>query len=473
MTAQPPVLIVVDDEPGILEVVDRLARRTGYEVVACAGGMQALAELSARHADIALVDLRMPDLGGLDVIRAIRDMDPRCQSVLMTGFATVESAVEAIKLGASDYLSKPLDLSRLERLLTDTREELERRRSVLVMEGELARRLEFCGMVGRAPVMQELFATVRRLAPHVRTALVTGETGTGKELIARALHQLGGRSEKPFVTVNCSAVVESLFESEVFGHVRGAFTEATENKPGMFELADGGTLFLDEVGELPPSLQAKLLRVLETAEVTRVGALEPRRLDLRIVAASNRDLRAEVAAGRFRSDLYYRLNVVEITIPPLRERREDIPYLTAGFIRETSERLQKSIGGLTAAAERLLGSGYWEGNVRELRNVIERACILVDGDVISERELAVSMPPMASRAAVANDAAPQDVSEKDLLATVERDHIQRALMRAGGNKKAAAKMLGLSRRALYRRLERLDLSDTITRRRDTTVMAGV
>ena len=473
MTPQPPVLIVVDDEPGILEVVERLARRIGFEVVACAGGMQALAELSTRHADMALVDLRMPDLGGLDVIRAIRDMDPRCQSVLMTGFATVESAVEAIKLGASDYLSKPLDLSRLERLLTDTREELERRRSVLALEGELARRLEFCGMVGRAPIMQELFATVRRLAPHVRIALVTGETGTGKELVARALHQLGGRSQKRFVTVACSAVVESLFDSEVFGHVRGAFNTATDNKPGLFEIADGGTLFLDEVGELPLSLQAKLLRVLETAEVTRVGALEARHLDLHIVAASNRDLRAEVAAGRFRSDLYYRLNVVEIKIPPLRERREDIPYLTAGFVRETSERLQKSVGGLTAAAERLLASGYWEGNVRELRNVIERACILVDGDVISERELAVSMPAMAVRTPVGTDGASHDVAEKDLLATVERDHIQRALMRAGGNKKAAAKMLGLSRRALYRRLERLDLSATITRRRDSTMMAEV
>jgi two-component system, NtrC family, response regulator HydG len=473
MTAQPPVLIVVDDEPGILEVVERLARRTGFEVLACAGGMQALAELSTRHADLALVDLRMPDLGGLDVIRAIRDMDPRCQSVLMTGFATVESAVEAIKLGASDYLSKPLDPSRLDRLLADTREELERRRSVLAMEAELARRLEFCGMVGRAPIMQELFATVRRLAPHVRTALVTGETGTGKELVARALHQLGGRREKRFVTVNCSAVVESLFESEVFGHVRGAFTGATETKPGLFEVADGGTLFLDEVGELPLSLQAKLLRVLETAAVTRVGALDARHVDLHVVAASNRDLRAEVAAGRFRSDLYYRLNVVEIKIPPLRDRREDIPYLTAGFVRETSERLQKSIGGLTPAAERLLASGYWEGNVRELRNVIERACILVDGDVISERELAVSMPPVALRTAGATEGGSPDLPEKDLLATVERDHIQRALLRAGGNKKAAAKMLGLSRRALYRRLERLDLSDTITRRRDSSMMAEI
>jgi DNA-binding NtrC family response regulator len=470
MTAPPPVLIVVDDEQGILEVVERLARRSGFDVVACGGGMQALAELSSRPADVALVDMRMPDLGGLDVIRAIRDMDPRCQTVLMTGFATVESAVEAIKLGASDYLSKPLDLARVERLLIDIRDEIERRRTVLAMETELARRLEFCGMVGRAPIMQELFATVRRLAPHVRTALVTGETGTGKELVARALHRIGPRGDKRFVTVNCSAVVESLFENEVFGHVRGALTGATETKPGLFELADGSTLFLDEVGELPLPLQAKLLRVLETGEVTRVGSLDARHIDLHVVAASNRDLRAEVAAGRFRGDLFYRLNVVEIKLPPLRERREDIPYLTAAFVRETSERLQKSVSGLTAAAERLLASGHWEGNVRELHNVIERACILVDGDVISERELAVSMPPVGMRGQAAAGES-QDVSEKDLLATVERDHIQRALLRAGGNKKAAAKMLGLSRRALYRRLERLDLSDTITRRRDSTMMA--
>ncbi|HTH04180.1 MAG TPA: sigma-54 dependent transcriptional regulator [Vicinamibacterales bacterium] len=470
MTGQPPLLIVVDDDQGILEIVERLARRNGFEVVACAGGMQALAELSTRHVDIALVDLRMPDLGGLDVIRAIRDMDPRCQAVLMTGFATVDTAVEAIKLGALDYLSKPLDLARLERLFTDVRDDTERRRGVLAMESEVARRLEFCGMVGRAPAMQELFGTVRRLAPHVRTALVTGETGTGKELVARALHRSGPRADKRFVTVSCSAVIESLFDGEVFGYVRGAVSGAAEDRAGLFELADGGTLFLDEVGELPQSLQAKLLRVLETGEITRVGSVEARHVDLHVIASSNRDLRAEVAAGRFRSDLYYRLNVVEIKLPPLRDRRADIPYLTAAFVRETNERLQKSVAGLTPAAERLLASGRWDGNVRELRNVIERACILVDGELISERELAVSMPTASGHVHIAADAPSHDVSERDLLATVERDHIQRALVRAGGNKKAAAKMLGLSRRALYRRLERLDLSDTITRRRDNAVM---
>ena len=247
-------------------------------------------------------------------------------------------------------------------------------------------------MIGRGPAMQELFGMIRRLAPHVRTALITGETGTGKELVARALHTTGPRRDRRFVTVNCSAVVETLFESELFGHVRGAFTGATDHKPGLFELADGGTLFLDEIGELPLSVQAKLLRVLELGEVQRVGSLEPRRVNVHVIAATNRDLRAEVAAGRFRSDLYYRLNVVEIRLPPLRDRREDIPYLTAAFVRDTSERLQKPLLGLTPGAERLLALAPWDGNVRELRNVIERACILADGEFITERELAISMP---------------------------------------------------------------------------------
>jgi DNA-binding NtrC family response regulator len=396
----------------------------------------------------------------------------------MTGYATVDTAVEAIKLGAMDYLSKPLDFARLEQLLTSIREEIERRRSILAIESDVAKRLEFCGMIGRGALMQELFGMIRRLAPHVRTALVTGETGTGKELVARALHQTGPRRDRRFVTVNCSAVVETLFESELFGHMRGAFTGAIDNKPGLFELADGGTLFLDEIGELPPTVQAKLLRVLELGEVQRIGSLDGRRVNVHVIAATNRDLRAEVAAGRFRSDLYYRLNVVEIALPPLRERREDIPYLTAAFVRQTSERLQKRVAGLTPGAERLLSAAHWEGNVRELRNVIERACILADDEFISERQLAVTrsaaaLAPVAESPDGVRGATMGDgpAADKDLLVTVERDHIQRALVRAGGNKKAAAKMLGLSRRALYRRLERLDLSNTITRRRDAVMMA--
>ncbi|HMF59662.1 MAG TPA: sigma-54 dependent transcriptional regulator [Vicinamibacterales bacterium] len=475
MTAQRPSLVVVDDEQGILDVVSRFGRRAGFDVIACSGGREAIAQLQTRSADIAMVDLRMPDIGGLDVIRAIREIDPHCQAVLMTGFATVDTAVEAIKLGAMDYLSKPLDFARLEQLLASVREEIERRRNLLAMESDVARHLEFCGMIGRGPVMHELFGMIRRLAPHVRTALITGETGTGKELVARALHQTGPRRERRFVTVNCSAVVETLFESELFGHVRGAFTGATDHKPGLFELADGGTLLLDEIGELPPSVQAKLLRVLELGEVHRVGSIEPKRVNVHVIAATNRDLRAEVAAGRFRSDLYYRLNIVEVKLPALRNRREDIPYLTAAFVRQTSERLQKPVAGLTPGAERVLASATWEGNVRELRNVIERACILVDGEFITERELGVSMPgpaesSPASMPAIRMETEHAPDTNRDLLVTVERDHIQRALLRAGGNKKAAAKMLGLSRRALYRRLERLDLSETITRRSDGLVL---
>ena len=270
------------------------------------------------------------------------------------------------------------------------------------------------------------------------------------------------------MTVNCSAVVETLFESELFGHVRGAFTGATDHKAGLFEAADHGTLFLDEIGELPLTVQAKLLRVLELGEVHRVGSLEPRKVSVHVIAATNRDLRAEVAGGRFRSDLYYRLNIVEVKLPPLRERREDIPYLTASFVRETGERLQKPLLGLTPGAERVLAAAPWEGNVRELRNVIERACILADGEFITERELAVSLPALQLGAAAftAGSAPKLSEGEADLLVNVEREHIQRALVRSNGNKKAAARMLGLSRRALYRRLERLDLGDTISRRRE-------
>jgi DNA-binding NtrC family response regulator len=468
MTGQRPVLVVIDDEQGILDVVGRFATRAGFDVVPCAGGREGIARVQTGHADLVMVDLRMPDVGGLEVLRAIRESNPNCQAVLMTGYASVETAVEAIKLGAMDYVSKPLDFGRLEEMLTSVREEIERRRSVLAIERDLAKRLEFCGMIGRGPVMQDLFALLRRLAPHLRTALITGETGTGKELVARALHRTGPRRDRRFVTVNCSAVVESLFESELFGHTRGAFTGATDHKPGLFEAADGGTLFLDEVGELPFSVQAKLLRVLELGEVNRVGSLEPRRVNVHVLAATNRDLRAEVAAGRFRSDLYYRLNIVEVRLPALRERREDIPYLTAAFVRDVAERLNKPLDGLTAGAERLLASAPWDGNVRELRNVIERACILADGDFLTERELAASLPVPSGARHPANAVPTAErvayVHEGDSLAMVERGHIQRALAKAGGNKKLAAQMLGLSRRALYRRLERLDLVETISRR---------
>ena len=443
-----PVLLVIDDEPGILKLIERVVSPLGFRTILHTSGREALAMLPAEPADAAVVDLQMPDLGGLDVLRAIRRAQPQCGVILMTGHASVDSAIEAVKLGALDYLSKPLDFTRLRQLLTEVRENVTRRAELLEAESATAKRLELCGMIGRSAIMQELFGLVRRIAPHARAALITGETGTGKEGVARAIHQLGPRRDRRFATVNCSAVVEGLFESELFGHARGAFTGASENKPGMFEAVDGGTLFLDEIGELPASVQAKLLRVLEVGEVQRVGSVQPRRVDVRIIAATNRDLRAEVDAGRFRSDLFYRLNVVELNVPPLRERREDIPYLTAAFVKELAARFHKSIDGVSPAAEQILISGEWPGNVRELRNVLERACMLADGRTLTERDLHGALP--AARTAVTTDAFSADRA----LGAVERDHIVRVLAEVHGNKLAAAKRLGISRRTLYRRLDR-------------------
>jgi two-component system response regulator HydG len=384
----------------------------------------------------------------------------------MTAYAAVDSAVEAIKLGAREYLTKPFDFDRLRQVLGDIRLELERRAQVVALESQVARQLEFCGMLGRSPAMQDVFSLIQRLAPHAKVVLLTGETGTGKELAARAFHQAGTRRGKPFVTINCSAVVDTLFESELFGHVRGAFTGAMESKAGVFETANGGTLFLDEIGELPLSVQAKLLRALEHGEVQRVGALQPKHVDVTVVAATNRDLRAEVAAGRFRGDLFYRLNVVEVGLPPLRDRREDIPYLTAAFMRDAAARMRKPINGLTPAAERLLLTARWDGNVRELKNVVERACMLSDGTLVSERELAGAIGPDTPHFAAPPPAPARPRGEPSgpntapaSLEGLERDHILDVLRQVNGNRMAAAKLLGISRRALYRRLERHNLGD--------------
>jgi DNA-binding NtrC family response regulator len=463
MNARRPVLLVADDDPRIRQLAARIGTDAGFEILLCAGGAEAL-ELFGRVAvDLALVDLRMPDVGGLDVLRAMRERLASCEVVLMSGYATIDTAVEAVKLGARDYLVKPLDLERLDGLLKSVREDHDRRMHVLAADATMAKELEFCGMIGRGPAMQELFGLIRRLAPHVRSALITGATGTGKELVARALHRLGPRRNRRFVTVNCSAIVETLFETELFGHVRGAFTGATEGKAGIFEFADSGTLFLDEVGELPLTVQAKLLRALESGDVQRVGSLATRTVDVHVLAATNRDLQADVDAGRFRADLYYRLAVVDLRVPLLRDRREDIPYLVAAFVSEFSKALGKRLTGVTTEAERQLVSANWDGNVRELRNTIERSCMLARGGLISERDLVDgrvpdlkvtvrSAPPTTGQTTVdpASMAAPADPR---LLSLVERDHVLHVLQQTGGNKKATAKILGISRRSLYRLLE--------------------
>jgi DNA-binding NtrC family response regulator len=450
-----PTLVVIDDEPSVLSVVSRFARSLEFEVRTYARPREALSDVDGHPADVAFVDLCMPEIGGLDVLRALRDAHPECQVVLMTANPSVETAIEAVKLGALDYVGKPLDFERLKQLLTSVRDDIDRRAALLAADGETARRLEVCGMIGRSAVMQQLFGLVRRIAPHARVALITGETGVGKEGIARAIHDLGPRRHKKFVTINCSAVVETLFESELFGHVKGAFTGAAENKAGLVEAADGGTLFLDEVGELPSSVQAKLLRVLETGDVQRVGSLQARRLDVRVVAATNRELQQEADAGRFRSDLYYRLNVVELNVPPLRERPEDLPYLTAAFVREFSSKFSKVVEGVSPAAERILRAATWPGNVRQLRNVLERACMLADTAVLTERDIVAAMPqrPGPARRDPLVETASRTLA--DDVGLLEREQIERVLQEVRGNKTEAARRLGLSRRTLYRKLAAL------------------
>ncbi len=455
-----PRLLVVDDEPAVLKTVGRFVEQLDFEVVVRSSGEEALACLATVKPDAVLVDLRMPGLSGIDVLRAVRAAEPDCQVILMTANATVDSAVEAVSAGALDYLSKPFDLGRLRELLVTVQQRIARRELLLQADADIARRFEFCGMIGRSPTMQELFDSIRRMAPHARTVLIGGETGTGKELVARALHKMGPRSDRKLVTVNCSAVVPTLFESELFGHVRGAFTGATDAKVGVFEHAHGGTLFLDEAGDLPLAVQPKLLRALEQGEVQRVGSLETRVVDAYVIAATNRDLRSDIAQGRFRDDLFYRMGVIEFHLAPLRERREDIPYLAAHFIRQVAERLKRPITGMTPAVERWLQQAPWPGNIRELRNVIERACLLSEGRMLNERDIASAVSASGTGASRAPAAAPAEKGgDAHLFSTAQRDQIRRVLRDVQGNKTAAAQRLGMSRRSLYRWLDRLSIED--------------
>jgi DNA-binding NtrC family response regulator len=459
-----PRLLVVDDDTSVLAVIERFAVQCGFDVTVHRVAREALAQVQLLEPHVALVDLKMPDIDGLDILRTIRERHASCQVVLMTGGGSIDAAVEAVKLGALDYLTKPFDLERLREVLTTVRLDIERRERLLQVDAGVARKFEFHQMIGRSPAMQQLFDMLRRVAPHARTILITGETGTGKELVARALHKLGPRRDRRLVTVNCSAVVDTLSESELFGHVRGAFTGATQNKEGLFDYADNGTLFLDEVGELPLSTQAKLLRAVERGEVQRVGAVETRRCDVHIIAATNRDLAAESVAGRFRKDLYYRLGVLNVHLTPLRQRHEDIPLLTAAFLAEFGRRLNRRLTGVTSAAEGLLQQAQWPGNVRELRNVVERACIMSEGGILGEREIAQAM---WTTIAPATTGMPQPSQSHDeavappdpnLLTTAYRAQIERVLLETHGNKTAAAQMLGISRRSLYRWIERLQVA---------------
>jgi DNA-binding NtrC family response regulator len=455
VTESRPTLLAIDDEPELLAPVVKFACEMNFRVLCHGEGRGALAHIFEVRPDVVLIDLQMPGVNGLDLLRAIREIDPSCAVVLMTGQASVDSAIEAVGLGALDYLTKPLDFTRLRGLLRAVQKGIERRETLLQIDADVARQFEFQSMIGRSAAMQDLFDSIRRLAPHARTVLITGETGTGKELVARALHQVGPRRDRQCLTVDCSAVVDTLVESELFGHQRGAFPGATETTVGGFEQADGGTLFLDEVGELPLGVQPKLLRAVESGEIQRAGSQDTRRVDVRVIAATSRDIRSAAAAGQFRDDLYHRLGIVEIRLPPLRERREDIPLLTAARLHACAARLNRPLTGITTSAERILHEAPWAGNIRELHSVVERACLLGETRMLTERDIITAMTaaqrPVAVAAGPAVDTGPGD----DLLSSVQRTQIDRVLRRVGGNKTRAARLLGISRRSLYRWLDRL------------------
>jgi DNA-binding NtrC family response regulator len=439
-------LLLADDDPVALALLAEVLAREGYRVQSAGGGAECLALAERDSFDVAIVDLRMPDLDGLQVVRRLAAIQPGISVVILTAFATIDSAIEAIREGASDYLSKPF---RMEQIKIVVRRILEARRLAqqnLHYRQALQDRFGVQNLVGQSGAMVEVYKLVARVASVDTTVLVQGETGTGKELVARAIHYASPRADAPFVVVDCTAVPEALFESELFGHERGAFTGAFLARRGLFETAAGGTCFLDEIGELSAPLQAKLLRTLQDQAVRRVGGNDWIPVDVRVIAATNRDLRKRVEEGRFREDLYYRLNVVAINVPPLRERPEDLSLLAQHFVEKYAHAAHKPTRGLTPDALALLTAYHWPGNVRELENAIERAVALSSSELLMPDDL----PPQPRQET------PPTVlpSVAMTLEEVKRWYVSRVLADVGGNKVQAAERLGIDRATLYRMLRR-------------------
>ena len=450
-----PRILIVDDEPSIRRVLAAHLRRDGYQVDAAEHGAQAIERLEAQPYHLLVTDLQMPVLGGLELLAWCREELPGLPVIIITAFGTVHSAVEALKLGAHDYITKPFDLTELRNVIGKALAHRVRR------PGEPRRDADGrFALVGRTASMQQVYALIEKVAASPSTVLIQGESGTGKELVARALHDQSPRSAKPFIQVNCGAIPANLFESELFGHERGAFTGAVSAKPGRLELADGGTLFLDEISELPREMQVKLLRAIQELSFERVGGLRTIQVDVRVVAATNVDLQAEVAAGRFREDLFYRLNVVPITIPPLRTRLSDIPLLVEHFLVKFNRRLGRSVDSVGPATLEQLASWHWPGNVRELENVMERAVLLADGPTLEPRDLH-GVGSHADTAHHQPEADQLDLKEYVRLHTarLERSRIQRALDREQGNVTQAARLLGISRKSLQTKMKAYGLRD--------------
>ncbi len=448
-------ILLVDDEQSMRDFLSIMLKKEGHDVVAAVSGEDALKAVQTEIFDLVISDVKMPRMDGINVLKTVKDISPESVVIMITAYATAETAVEAMKLGAYDYITKPFKVDEIRLIIQKALEKRHLRKENVLLKREMESKAGFENFVGKSASMQRVFSVIRQVADTRSTVLVTGDSGTGKELVARAIHYNSSRKDGPFVTVNCGALPETLLESELFGHMKGAFTGAVANKQGLFEAANGGTIFLDEISATTPALQTKLLRVLQEREFMRVGGTTDIKVDARVIAASNCDLLAEVSKGTFREDLYYRLNVLPIHLPPLRDRKEDIPLMVDFFLNKYSNRREPK--NIAPDALKLLVTYRWPGNVRELENTIERLVILATGDTIQLEHV----PDALKNFRPPSELIPGEIPDKGLdleavLENAEKTLIQKALEKTGGVKTEAAKLLGLSFRSLRHRLQKYD-----------------
>ena len=442
-------ICVLDDDPALVEITTEMLQKAGYGAIGTGSPHEALERVKTGKSRAVLSDIQMPEMDGFEFLEKALRCDPSVYVMLVTGHYSLDSAVDAIRRGAYDYLPKPIEYPRLLKSLDELAHALRSRSQIREFEEKILTNMEFEGIVGKSPAMLEAFDLVRKVSKHYSNVMLTGPTGSGKELFARALHKVSPVANERFAVCNCSALVDTLLESQLFGHMRGAFTGAFDTRPGLFEYANGGTVFLDEIGETSPQMQAKLLRVIQNREIQRVGSPEIKKVTVRVIAATNRDLRAEVAAGRFREDLFYRLSTIEIRIPSLLDRSEDIPLLVRYLVKKCNSTYGTRFQGLTRRAEVALIQYHWPGNVRELENVISSAAITASGDFLDIADLPKHIQKPAERSATGSDNwSPLPLEE------VDRIHVERVLAMCNGNQVRASEILGIGRTSLYRYLKR-------------------